>query len=193
MFLLVPAYPGCPGSKAVKRSLLLLLLLYTLYKFTFIIIIIVNLLSSKWSLHKFACVCVDRYKISLLKPSVKALMVSTRTSMRMDSRGFLSMQYMIRLDDGQICFAEYFVSHRFIHIVSTVVTAVCGMLLCLFSKPILHLSILAFWTNKGAMPLQLITIGSMSVGALLQATSRVPRWWIGERPPDMAASCDIYK
>ena len=28
MFLLVPAYPGCPGSKAVKRSLLLLLLLW---------------------------------------------------------------------------------------------------------------------------------------------------------------------
>ena len=24
MFLLVPAYPGCPGSKAVKRLLLLL-------------------------------------------------------------------------------------------------------------------------------------------------------------------------
>jgi len=28
MFLLVPAYPGCPGSKAVKRSLLLLLFFY---------------------------------------------------------------------------------------------------------------------------------------------------------------------
>ena len=28
MFLLVPAYPGCPGSKAMKRSLLLLLLYY---------------------------------------------------------------------------------------------------------------------------------------------------------------------
>jgi len=27
MFLLVPAYPGCPGSKAVKRSLLLLMYL----------------------------------------------------------------------------------------------------------------------------------------------------------------------
>jgi len=26
VFLLVPAYPGCPRSKAVKRSLLLLLL-----------------------------------------------------------------------------------------------------------------------------------------------------------------------
>ena len=54
---------------------------------------------------------IYRYKISLLKSSVKALMVSTRTSIRMDTRGFLSMQYMIRLDDGQICFAEYFVSH----------------------------------------------------------------------------------
>ena len=31
MFLLVPAYPGCPGSKAVKRSLLLLLLLILSY------------------------------------------------------------------------------------------------------------------------------------------------------------------
>jgi len=28
-FLLVPAYPGCPGSKAVKRSLLLLLYRHT--------------------------------------------------------------------------------------------------------------------------------------------------------------------
>jgi len=26
MFLLVPAYPGCPGSKAVKRSLVVLLI-----------------------------------------------------------------------------------------------------------------------------------------------------------------------
>jgi len=33
MFLLVPAYPGCPGSKAVKRSLLLLLSSYRLTQF----------------------------------------------------------------------------------------------------------------------------------------------------------------
>jgi len=32
MFLLVPAYPGCPGSKAVKRSLLLLLVLNDVLK-----------------------------------------------------------------------------------------------------------------------------------------------------------------
>jgi len=30
-FLLVPAYPGCPGSKAVKRSLLLLFLRDNIY------------------------------------------------------------------------------------------------------------------------------------------------------------------
>ena len=59
------------------------------------------------------------YKISLLKPSVKALMVSTRTSVRMDNRGFLSMQFMIRLEDGQICFAEYFVSHSRFRIIET--------------------------------------------------------------------------
>lgn len=53
---------------------------------------------------------VNRYKIVLLKPSVKALMVSMRTSIRTDNRGFLSMQYMIKMDDGQICFAEYFCS-----------------------------------------------------------------------------------
>jgi len=29
VFLLVPAYPGCPGTKAVKRLLLLLLLLFS--------------------------------------------------------------------------------------------------------------------------------------------------------------------
>jgi len=28
MFLLVPAYPGCPGSKAVKQLLLLLLFVF---------------------------------------------------------------------------------------------------------------------------------------------------------------------
>jgi len=50
----------------------------------------------------------NRYKISLLKPSVKALALSTRISIRTDSRGFLSLQYMIRTEDGQICFVEYF-------------------------------------------------------------------------------------
>lgn len=50
----------------------------------------------------------DRYKMSLLKPSTKALALSCKVSVRMDSRGFLSLQYLIRNDDGQICFVEYY-------------------------------------------------------------------------------------
>ena len=52
-----------------------------------------------------------------------------------------------------------------------------------------------WWTEQTAADINsFILIWSISiVGAFLQATSRVPRWWIGERPPDMAASCDIYK
>lgn len=50
----------------------------------------------------------NRYKISLLKPSVKALSLSTRVSIRTDNRGFLSLQYMIKNEDGQVCFVEFY-------------------------------------------------------------------------------------
>ncbi|ESO05208.1 hypothetical protein HELRODRAFT_156866 [Helobdella robusta] len=51
---------------------------------------------------------VIRYKMSLIRPFSKALLVSTRTSLRTDDKGFLSMQFMIKLDDTQTSFAEYF-------------------------------------------------------------------------------------
>lgn len=50
----------------------------------------------------------NRYKMSLLKPSTKALALSCKVSVRTDSRGFLSLQYLIRNDDGQNCFVEYY-------------------------------------------------------------------------------------
>ncbi|XP_047229063.1 cell cycle checkpoint protein RAD1 [Girardinichthys multiradiatus] len=50
----------------------------------------------------------NRYKMSLLKPSTKALAISCKVSVRTDSRGVLSLQYLVRNDDGQICFVEYF-------------------------------------------------------------------------------------
>ncbi|XP_061204014.1 cell cycle checkpoint protein RAD1 [Neopsephotus bourkii] len=50
----------------------------------------------------------NRYKISLLKPSTKALALSCKVSIRTDTQGFLSLQYMIRNEDGQICFVEYY-------------------------------------------------------------------------------------
>lgn len=46
--------------------------------------------------------------MSLLKPSTKALALSCKVSVRTDTRGFLSLQYLIRNDDGQICFVEYY-------------------------------------------------------------------------------------
>ena len=53
---------------------------------------------------------IHRYKLSLLKPSVKALNQSSKISVRMDKRGFLSLQYMIITDNQQVCFVEYLVS-----------------------------------------------------------------------------------
>ncbi|KAJ7335064.1 hypothetical protein JRQ81_013005 [Phrynocephalus forsythii] len=50
----------------------------------------------------------NRYKIALIKPSVKALALSCKVSVRTDNRGFLSLQYMIRNEDGQICFVEFY-------------------------------------------------------------------------------------
>uniref|UniRef100_A0A672YXX7 RAD1 homolog (S. pombe) n=1 Tax=Sphaeramia orbicularis TaxID=375764 RepID=A0A672YXX7_9TELE len=46
--------------------------------------------------------------MSLLKPSTKALALSCKVSVRTDIRGFLSLQYLVRNDDGQICFVEYY-------------------------------------------------------------------------------------
>lgn len=49
----------------------------------------------------------NKYKLTLLKPSIKALLQSTKISIRMDNRGFLSLQYMIKTEDGNTCFVEY--------------------------------------------------------------------------------------
>ncbi|XP_046562563.1 cell cycle checkpoint protein RAD1-like [Haliotis rubra] len=50
----------------------------------------------------------NRYKLALLKPTVKALAQSTRVSIRTDNRGFLSLQYMIKNEDNQVCFVEFY-------------------------------------------------------------------------------------
>ena len=52
----------------------------------------------------------NRYKTSLLKPSTKSLLLSNKVSIRMDDKGFISLQYMILNEDGQICFVEYLCS-----------------------------------------------------------------------------------
>ena len=50
-----------------------------------------------------------RYRLALLKPCQKAVNQSAKISIRMDGRGFLSLQCMILTTDKQICFVEYMV------------------------------------------------------------------------------------
>ena len=49
----------------------------------------------------------NKYKLTLLKPSINALLQSTKISIRMDGRGFLSLQYMIKTEDDNTSFVEY--------------------------------------------------------------------------------------
>ena len=49
----------------------------------------------------------NRYRLTLVKPSIKALLQSSKVSIRMDKRGFLSLQYMIKTEDGNTCFVEF--------------------------------------------------------------------------------------
>lgn len=50
------------------------------------------------------------YKLALLKPCNKALNSSSKVSLRVDQRGFLSIQCMILTEDRQPCFVEFLVS-----------------------------------------------------------------------------------
>ena len=52
---------------------------------------------------------LNRYKVALIKPSTRALHISSKVSLRVDTRGFLSLQYMIKNEDGNVCFVEYLV------------------------------------------------------------------------------------
>ncbi|KAL5109990.1 Cell cycle checkpoint protein RAD1 [Taenia crassiceps] len=54
--------------------------------------------------------CVARYRLSLLRPSTsRALALSSRISLRMNGRGFLSLQYMIQAGStDSTSFVEFF-------------------------------------------------------------------------------------
>ena len=51
---------------------------------------------------------VNRYRLQLLKPSEKAVNLASKVCIRIDHRGFLSLQYMIKNETGQTCFVEYY-------------------------------------------------------------------------------------
>ncbi len=64
-------------------------------------------MSHDWS---HDCHVTTRYSLALLKPSIRGLGHSNKVSVRMDGRGFVSLQYMIPTDD-LVCFVEYLVSY----------------------------------------------------------------------------------
>lgn len=51
----------------------------------------------------------NRYKFSILKPSVKALQVASKTQLRTNVDGALSLQHMVKVEDGSSCFIDFFV------------------------------------------------------------------------------------
>lgn len=50
---------------------------------------------------------IFHYKLKLLKPSEKALAKSQKISIRINKWGFLSIQYLVELEDGQPVFIEF--------------------------------------------------------------------------------------
>ena len=40
---------------------------------------------------------------------MKALNQSSKVSIRTDDRGFLSLQYLVKTEDGKVCFVDYLV------------------------------------------------------------------------------------
>ena len=58
----------------------------------------------------FECTQTQRnsYRWSLLKPTLKAISLANKVCVRVDHRGFLSLQCMIKNESGQVCFVEYY-------------------------------------------------------------------------------------
>jgi len=49
-----------------------------------------------------------KYKLSLLKPSIKPLGISQKVSLRIDDTGLLCLQFMIKMEESHNCFIEFF-------------------------------------------------------------------------------------
>ncbi|XP_042225587.1 cell cycle checkpoint protein RAD1-like isoform X2 [Homarus americanus] len=50
----------------------------------------------------------QRYKLALLRPSIKPLTIAQKVLLRTDERGILCLQFMVKMEDNHICFVEFF-------------------------------------------------------------------------------------
>lgn len=53
---------------------------------------------------------INSYRLSMVQACAHALTASSKTSLRTNEHGFLSLQFMIPVDDGQISFVEFLMS-----------------------------------------------------------------------------------
>lgn len=51
----------------------------------------------------------SKYLLTHIKPAMKAMSCSNKVSLRTNETGLLCFQYMIKTDDGVVCFIEYYV------------------------------------------------------------------------------------
>ncbi|XP_012138204.2 cell cycle checkpoint protein RAD1 isoform X1 [Megachile rotundata] len=60
----------------------------------------------------FQCMstATSSYRMSHIKPAMKALQCANKVSLRTDTCGLLCFQYMVKTDEGQTCYIEYYVS-----------------------------------------------------------------------------------
>ncbi|XP_076675991.1 cell cycle checkpoint protein RAD1 isoform X1 [Andrena cerasifolii] len=49
------------------------------------------------------------YKLAHIKPAMKALLYANKVSLRTDVSGLLCFQYMVKTDEGNTCYIEYYV------------------------------------------------------------------------------------
>eukprot|EP01120_Amphizonella_sp_Union-15-10_P008736 TRINITY_DN3190_c1_g1_i1.p1 TRINITY_DN3190_c1_g1~~TRINITY_DN3190_c1_g1_i1.p1 ORF type:complete len:165 (+),score=30.91 TRINITY_DN3190_c1_g1_i1:463-957(+) len=52
---------------------------------------------------------IFEYKMKLLQPCVKALSGALKTQIRLNAQGLLSFQHILKTDDGQQCFVDFFI------------------------------------------------------------------------------------
>lgn len=50
------------------------------------------------------------YKLSHIKPAMKALQFASKVSLRTDTSGLLCIQYVVKTEEGRICYVEYYIS-----------------------------------------------------------------------------------
>ncbi|KOC64880.1 Cell cycle checkpoint protein RAD1 [Habropoda laboriosa] len=52
----------------------------------------------------------SKYRLSHIKPAMKALVYANKVSLRTDTCGLLCFQYMVKTDEGHTCYIEFYVS-----------------------------------------------------------------------------------